>query len=57
MRELGQHKGDKVIAEEPHAHYFGQQFQLTIRPARSPQKHDPYAPGGASSLLSGRDND
>ncbi|WP_190240777.1 VOC family protein [Nostoc sp. 'Peltigera membranacea cyanobiont' 210A] len=45
MRELGQYKGDKVIAEEPHAHYFGPQFQLTIRPARSAQKHDPYAPG------------
>lgn len=45
MRELEQHKEDKVIAEEPHAHYFGPQFQLTIRPARSAQKHDPYAPG------------
>jgi glyoxylase I family protein len=45
MQELGQHKGDKAIAEEPHAHYFGPQFQLTIRPAKSVQKHDPYAPG------------
>lgn len=45
MRELGQHKGDKVIAGELHAHYFGPQFQLTIRPATSVRKHDPYAPG------------
>jgi catechol 2,3-dioxygenase-like lactoylglutathione lyase family enzyme len=45
MRELGQHKGDKVIAGEPHAHYFGPQFQLTIRPAKAGQKHAPYAPG------------
>ncbi|AFY91174.1 VOC family protein [Chroococcidiopsis thermalis] len=45
MQELGQHKGDKFIAGEPHAHYFGPQFQLTIRPAKLAQKHDPYAPG------------
>jgi catechol-2,3-dioxygenase len=45
MRELGQRKGDKVIAGEPHAHYFGSQFQVTIRPAKSAQKHDSYAPG------------
>lgn len=45
MRELGQHKGDQVIAGEPHAHYFGSQFQLTIRPAKSAHKHDSYAPG------------
>jgi glyoxylase I family protein len=45
MRALGQHKGDKIIAGEPHAHYLGPQFQLTIRPARTSQKHDPYAPG------------
>lgn len=45
MRALGQHKGDKAIAGEPHAHYLGPQFQLTIRPAKTPQRHDPYAPG------------
>lgn len=45
MREFGQHKGDKAIAGEPHAHYFGPQFQLTIRPAKAAQKHDSYAPG------------
>ena len=45
MRALGQHKGDKIIAGEPHAHYLGPEFQLTIRPARTSQKHDPYAPG------------
>lgn len=45
MEKLGQHKGDKAIAGEPHAHYIGPQFQLTIRPARSTATHDAYAPG------------
>lgn len=45
MEGLGQHKGDKSIAGEPHAHYIGPQFQLTIRPAKTPTPHDPYAPG------------
>jgi len=45
MRALGQHKGDKIIAGEPHAHYLGPQFQLTLRPAKTRQPHDPYAPG------------
>ena len=45
MRALGQHKGDKVIAGEPHAHYLGPQFQLTLRPAKTRKPHDPYAPG------------
>jgi glyoxylase I family protein len=45
MQKLGQHKGDKSIAGEPHAHYIGPQFQLTIRPAKSAAPHDPYAPG------------
>ncbi|MBD2104283.1 VOC family protein [Leptolyngbya sp. FACHB-261] len=45
MQELEQHKGDKAIAGEPHAHYLGPQFQLTIRPAKTGQKHDPYTPG------------
>jgi glyoxylase I family protein len=45
MEKLGQHKGDKAIAGEPHAHYIGPQFQLTIRPAKTERAHDPYAPG------------
>ncbi|WZF20284.1 hypothetical protein WKK05_13685 [Nostoc sp. UHCC 0302] len=38
MQKLEQHKGDKVITEEPHTYYFSLQFQLTISPARSAQK-------------------
>jgi catechol 2,3-dioxygenase-like lactoylglutathione lyase family enzyme len=45
MRALGQHKGDKIIAGEPHAHYLGPQLQSTLRPAKIRQSHDPYAPG------------
>jgi catechol 2,3-dioxygenase-like lactoylglutathione lyase family enzyme len=45
MRTFGQHKGDRQIADEPHAHYYGPQFQLSIRPARSKQTYDSYAPG------------
>jgi glyoxylase I family protein len=45
MAALGLHKGDRPVAGERHAHYLGRSFQLTIRPARSRQPHDPYAPG------------
>jgi catechol 2,3-dioxygenase-like lactoylglutathione lyase family enzyme len=45
MEALGQHKGNRAIAGKPHAHYLGPQFQLSRRPARSPQTHDPYAAG------------
>ena len=45
MEALGNRKGDKPIAGEPHAHYLGPQFQLSIRPARNVGPHDPYAPG------------
>jgi catechol 2,3-dioxygenase-like lactoylglutathione lyase family enzyme len=42
---LGFRKGDKPIAGEPHAHYFNRSLQITLRPARRPGPHDPYAPG------------
>jgi glyoxylase I family protein len=45
MRLLGFHKGDKAIGGDPHAHYFNRTMQISIRPARSSLKHDPYAPG------------
>jgi glyoxylase I family protein len=45
MRALGFFKGDKVIAQERHAHYFNRVMQISIRPARTRQPHDPYAPG------------
>lgn len=45
MHALGLHKGDKTIAGEPHAHYLAPAFQVSLRPARSRDGHDPYAPG------------
>ena len=33
------------IGEEPHFHYFNQNLQISIRPARSHGQFDPYAPG------------
>ena len=45
MRALGFFKGDRLIAGERHAHYFNRALQISIRPARSPGRHDPYAPG------------
>ena len=46
MRFLGFHKGDKRVADEPHAHYFNRVLQYTIRPAHDRDaRHDAYAPG------------
>lgn len=45
MQALGFRKGDKPIAGERHAHYFCPVLQISLRPARSPRPHDPYAPG------------
>ena len=46
MRLLGFRKGTAPIGGEPHAHYFNQVTQYTIRPAkRASAPHDPYAPG------------
>lgn len=46
MAFLGFRKGDKVVAGEPHAHYFNRVMQYSIRPARGGRVgHDPYVPG------------
>lgn len=45
MQLLGFRKGDKPIGGDPHAHYFNRVMQLSLRPARSAARHDPYAPG------------
>jgi glyoxylase I family protein len=45
MKLLGFRKGDRAIGGDAHAHYFNRALQLSIRPARSPVAHDPYAPG------------
>jgi catechol 2,3-dioxygenase-like lactoylglutathione lyase family enzyme len=46
MERLGFRKGDRAIGGDPHAHYFNQSLQYTIRPARGRSaQHDPYAPG------------
>ena len=45
MRILGFRKATRPIAGEPHAHYFNPHTQYTLRPARRPGPHDPYAPG------------
>jgi len=45
MKALGFFKGDRAIAGERHAHYFNRALQLSIRPARTAVRHDPYAPG------------
>jgi len=46
MQFLGFKKGDKRVADAPHAHYFNRVTQYTIRPAHAATgPHDPYAPG------------
>lgn len=45
MRCLGFRKGTTPIGGEPHRHYFNRVMAYTLRPARSPGPHDPYAPG------------
>ena len=45
MRLLGFKKGTVPIAGEPHRHYFNQVTQYSLRPAKSPGPHDPYAAG------------
>lgn len=45
MHALGLHKGDKAVAGERHAHYVAPTFQLSLRPARSRDGHDPYSAG------------
>jgi glyoxylase I family protein len=45
MQALKFKKGIAPIGGDPHFHYFNQYMQISIRPARSKLKFDPYAPG------------
>jgi glyoxylase I family protein len=46
MEPLRFRKGTNEIAGAPHCHYDNQDFQITIRRARTAKsRHDPYAPG------------
>ena len=45
MRLLDFRKGTAPVAGEPHLHYFNRVLQYTLRPARSPARHDPYVAG------------
>jgi glyoxylase I family protein len=45
MRLLGFRKGTDPIAGEPHIHYYNRGTQFSLRPAKRPIPHDPYAPG------------
>ncbi len=46
MAVLGYRKGTLAVAGDPHAHYFNRVMQVSIRPARTPDRpHDAYAPG------------
>ena len=45
MRLLDFRKGTLAIGGEPHCHYFNRVMQISIRPARTAARHDPYAPG------------
>jgi glyoxylase I family protein len=42
---LGYRKASAPIGGDPHRHYFNRHFGFSIRPARTPAPHDPYAPG------------
>ncbi len=45
MKALGFKKGAEAIGGDPHVHYFNRAIQLSIRPARSDEPHDPYRSG------------
>lgn len=45
MCAFGFKKSDTPIAGVPHAHYFNQHLQYTIRPADSSDRCAPYSPG------------
>jgi catechol 2,3-dioxygenase-like lactoylglutathione lyase family enzyme len=42
---LGFRKNSFVLMADPHIQYFNRHFGFVLRPARSPVRHDPYAPG------------
>ena len=45
LQVLGYRKGESVIAGDAHVHYYNRQFGFSLRPARTGEIHDPYAPG------------
>jgi glyoxylase I family protein len=45
LSHLDFRKGDRPIGGEPHRHYFNAVMQISIRPAKSRNRHDPYSPG------------
>lgn len=45
MEVLGFRKNTFTLAGDPHVQYFNRHFGLVLRPARTPGRHDPYAPG------------
>ena len=45
MSALDFKKGTAPIGGDPHFHYFNRYLQISIRPARTQRKFDPYAPG------------
>jgi catechol 2,3-dioxygenase-like lactoylglutathione lyase family enzyme len=42
---LGFRKSRFTLAADPHLQYYNRHFGLVLRPARSAQAHEPYAPG------------
>lgn len=45
MPLLGFRKNSFTLAGDPHVQYFNRHFGYVLRPARSAQAHDSYAPG------------
>ena len=45
MEILGFRKNSFAIGGDPHVQYFNRHFGYVLRPARSTDGHDPYAPG------------
>jgi glyoxylase I family protein len=45
VQALGFRKNTFTLAGDPHVQYFNRHFGFVLRPARSLQPHDSYAPG------------
>jgi catechol 2,3-dioxygenase-like lactoylglutathione lyase family enzyme len=52
---LGFRRGEEPIGGDPHVHYWNRALQLSIRPARAADAHDPYAAGLHHLCLQVRD--